>query len=409
MCSIEENKTWQLVDLPANCRPIGLKWVFKEKHDEHRNIVKHKARLVAKGYVQREGVDFEEVFATVVRMESVRLIMAMAARKDWEIHHRDVESAFLNGELEEEVFVQQPSGFVVAGKEHKLLRLHKALYSLRQAPRAWNIRLDESLMTLGFTKCPSEHALYTKRAAGGSIIIGVYVDDLVITGEKKADIERFKKQMIKMFCMSDLGLLIYYLGIEVEQGSRGITLCQSAYAQKLLERSGMKGCKGAQAPMEGRLKLTKNNTAAKVDATQFRSIVGGLRYLTHTWPDITFAVGYVSQFMEDPREDHLAAVKHLLRYIAGTSGYDLIYPRRGTTALQLTGFSDSDMAGDIDGRKSTSDMLFFLGDCPITWQPQKQKIVALSTCEAEYIAAATASCQGIWLARLFKELTGGGL
>jgi hypothetical protein len=176
-------------------------------------------------------------------MESVRLLIALAAIKDWEIHHMDVKSAFLNGELKEEVFVQQPSSFVVAGKEHQVLRLRKALYGQWQAPRAWNIRLDESLTTLGFTKCPSEHALYTKQAAHGAIIVGVYVDDLVITGETKGDIEAFK-EMTKMFRMSDLGLLSYYLGIEVEQESRGITLCQSADAKKLLERGGMSGCKG---------------------------------------------------------------------------------------------------------------------------------------------------------------------
>jgi hypothetical protein len=190
MSSIEENKAWVLVDPPANCRPIGLKWVFKEKHD---NIVKHQERLVAKGYVPREGVDFEEVFAPVAQMESVWLLMAMAAIKDWEIHHMDVKSTFLNGELTEEVFMQQPPGFVVAGKEHKVLRLHKALYDVRQVPWAWNIRLDESLTMLGFTKFASEHALYTKRAACGTIIVSVYVDDLVITDEKKEDIEAFKK------------------------------------------------------------------------------------------------------------------------------------------------------------------------------------------------------------------------
>jgi hypothetical protein len=161
--------------------------------------------------------------------------------------------------------------------------------------------------------------------------------------------------------------------------------------------------------MEEKLKLSMDSTTARVDATNFRSIVGGLRYLTHTRPDITFTVGYVSRFMEDPKEDHLAAVKHLLRYVAGTSGHGLIYPRRGMTALELTRYSDNDMVGDIDGRKSTSGMLFFLSDCPITWQSQKQKIVVLSTCEAEYIAAATAICQGIWLARLLKELTGARL
>jgi hypothetical protein len=205
--------------------------------------------------------------------------------------------------------------------------------------------------------------------------------------------------------MSDLGLLSYYLGIEVEQGSRGITLCQSAYVKWLLDRSGMSGCKGCQTPMEEKLKLSKDNTMAKVDATRYQSIVGGLRYLTHTRPDINFVVGYVSRFMEDPREDHLTTVKHLLGYIAGTSGYNIIYPRQRMTTLELTWYNNSDMAGHIDGRKSTSGVLFFLSDCPITWQSQKQKIVTLSTYEAEYITAVE-GCEGVWLAWLLKELTG---
>jgi len=156
--------------------------------------------------------------------------------------------------------------------------------------------------------------------------------------------------------------------------------------------------------MEEKIKLSKESTAEKVDATQYRSIIGGLRYLTHTRPDIMFAVGYLGRFMEDPREDHFAAIKKLLRYVAGTNGYDIVYPRRRGAGLELTGFSDSDMAGDIDGRKSTTGVLFFLDGCPISWQSQKQRVVALSTCEAEYIVAATACCQGVWLSRLLQEV-----
>ncbi|KAJ1262218.1 hypothetical protein BS78_09G090000 [Paspalum vaginatum] len=212
--------------------------------------------------------------------------------------------------------------------------------------------------------------------------------------------------MAAKFKMSDLGLLTSNLGIEVRQGKQAIELCQSAYALKLLERAGLKGCKPTQMPLQEKPKLSRNSTAEKVDATLYRSLIGGLRYLTHTWPDISFAVGYVSRFMEDPHKDHMAAVKHLLRYIAGSCELGLAYPRRKKTSDDLIGFSDSDMGGDIDGRKSTSGMVFFLETCPISWQSQKQKIVALSTWEAEYIAGAAATCHGVWLRRLLKEIIG---
>jgi len=162
MAAVEENRTWELVDSPIGCQPIGLKWVYKVKRNERGEVVRHKARLVAKGFVQREGIDFEEVFAPVARMEYVRLLLALAAGRSCKVHHLDVKSAFLNGELAEEVYVQQPPGFVVAGEEHRVLRLRKALYGLRQAPRAWNNKLDARLASFGFTKCATEHALYTR-------------------------------------------------------------------------------------------------------------------------------------------------------------------------------------------------------------------------------------------------------
>ncbi|WVZ75577.1 hypothetical protein U9M48_023616 [Paspalum notatum var. saurae] len=302
--------------------------------------------------MQRDRIDFEEVFAPVARMDSVRLLLALAATRDWNVHHLDVKSAFLNRELTEVVYVQQPPGFAVAGEEDTA-------------------------------------------AAEGSV--WVYVDDLIITGSEQQEIGRFKTEMAAKFKMSDLGLLSYYLGIEVRQRKHAIELCQSAYALKLLERAGLKGCNPTQVPMQEKPKLSKNSTEEKVDATLYRSLIGGLIYLTHTWPDISFAVGYVSRFMEEPHKDHMAAVKHLLRYIAGSCELGLAYPRRKK-------ISDSDMGGDLDGRKSTSGMVFFLETCPISWQSQKQKIVALSTCEAEYIAGA--ACQGVWLRLLLEEITG---
>jgi len=219
------------------------------------------------------------------------------------------------------------------------------------------------------------------------------------------ELKAFKEDMKKQFQMSDLGTLSYYLGIEVCQGSSGITISQERYAHKLLERADMIGCNPSSTPMESRLKLLKESTAPPVDATAYRSIVGGLRYLLHTRPDISFSVGYVSRFMEAPTEEHQAAVKRILRYVTGTAALGIHY-KRGEKKLppQLHGYSDSDLAGDVNDRKSTGGVIFFLGDGPISWQSCKQKVVALSSCEAEYIAAATATCQGVWLARLLADL-----
>jgi len=208
--------------------------------------------------------------------------------------------------------------------------------------------------------------------------------------------------MHRLFSMSDLGLLRYYLGLEVNQEGGRITITQTAYATKMLERAGMKDCYAVHAPMEARLKLSKESREKAVDATLYRSIIGSLRYLVHTRTDITFVVGYLSRFMEALASDHLAAVKHLLRYIAGTLTHGCVY-RRGD-GESLVGYSDSDHAGDVDSLKSTSGILFLLGNSPVSWQSVRQKVVAASLCEAEYIAAATVACQGIWLARLLGEM-----
>lgn len=212
--------------------------------------------------------------------------------------------------------------------------------------------------------------------------------------------------MHHLFDMSDLGLLCYYLGLEVKQDARAITLCQSAYAEKILEAAGMTGCNACHTPMENRLKLGKGSPNDAVDATRFRSVVGSLRYLCNTRPDIIHAVGIVRRYMEAPTTSHWTAVKQILRYVSGTTGYGCCYVKGNATDPVLTGFSDSDLAGDVDDRKSTTGIAFFLNSGIITWTSQKQKVVALSSCEAEYIAAATAACQGVWLGRLLGELIG---
>jgi hypothetical protein len=318
----------------------------------------------------------------------------------------DVRSAFLNGDLAEEVYVHQPPGYASVGNEGKVLRLHKALYGLWQAPRAWNAKLDASLASLGFERSPLEHAVYKRHGDKATLLVGVYVDDLIITGTDEKEIALFKKQMHQLFDMSDLGLLSYYLGLEVKQDGGTIMLCQSAYAKKILDATGMAGCNVCHTPMENRLKLSKASPEDAVDATRFRSVVGSLRYLCNSRPDITHAVGMVSRFMEAPSTAHWAAVKQILRYVSGTIGYGCRYVKGTTQDPVLTGFSDSDHASDVDDRKSTTDIVFFLNSGIVTWASQKQKVIALSTCEAEYIAAATATCQGVWLSRLLGELIG---
>ncbi|KAD6453893.1 hypothetical protein E3N88_08599 [Mikania micrantha] len=372
--------------------------------DANGNITRHKARLVAKGYVQKKGIDFEEAFAPVARIETIRLILAMAAKGKWVVHHLDVKSAFLNGDLQEEVYVMQPKGFEVKGKESMVFKLHKALYGLRQAPRAWNTKLDRSLKDMGFSKCAQEQAVYKLHSPGSVLIVGIYVDDLIVTGSCEKDINEFKKKMKDVFEMSDLGKLSYYLGLEVTQTEGGITLKQGRYANKILEATGMSNCNAAKYPMEPKMQLHKDENGKDVNPTEYRKVVGSLRYLIHTRPDLSYSVGVVSKYMQSPKESHYAAVKHILRYLKNTIDYGIKYHGGGDG--KLIGYSDSSFGSDLDDRRGTTGMAFYFSGNLITWCSQKQKTVALSSCEAEFMAATSAACQALWLRNLISELTG---
>jgi hypothetical protein len=283
----------------------------------------------------------------------------------------DVKSAFLNGKLKEEVYVSQPPGFMIGDNQHQVLKLNKALYGLRQAPRAWNARLDRELIQLGFVRSKLEYAVYRRGDQKSFLIIGVYVDDLIIAGPRAEDITEFKKEMQHRFSMSDFGPLSYYLGIEVKQEYDGITVSQSSYAAKILEVTGMSKCNPTKTPLEVGMKLSKKDAGEPVDATKYRSIIGSLRYLVNTRPDLAHSVGLVSKYMEAPGIQHWKAVKHILRYIKGTLGHGCHYKRNQSHVTELIGYSDSDFAGDVDDRKSTTGMVFFLGTSLITWMSQK--------------------------------------
>ena len=401
--SIFRNKTWDLVELPPGAKGIGLKWIFKIKRNSDESINKYKSRLVAKGYIQRHGIDSEEVFAPVARIETVRFLIALAASHGWQIHHLDVKTAFLNGDLKEDVYVTQPEGFVVEGSEHKVYKLHKALYGLKQAPRAWNEKLNKVLGEMKFIKCSKEPSLYRKQEKKHLLLVAVYVDDLLVTGSSIDMIEEFKAGMSACFEMSDLGLLTYYLGIEVIQYDGGIKIVQERYAKKILEESGMSECNAVQAPMDSGLKLSMAKDEQSVDEKEYRRQIGCLRYLIHTRPDLSYSVGVLSRYMHEPKVSHAGALKQVLRYLKGSMSYGLSYKKAGRRELE--GYVDSGHNIDEDDGRSTTGHIFYLDDCPISWYSTKQETVAHSSCEAEFMAATEAAKQAIWLQELLEAVS----
>jgi hypothetical protein len=306
--SIEKNKTWDLIDLPSHKKSIGVKWVYKTKLNEKGKIEKHKARLVAKGFSQQPGTVYGENFAPVARLDTVRTLLAIAAQHKWQVYQMDVKSAFLNGFLEKKVYVDQPPGFEVQEHPAKVYRLKKALYGLKQAPRAWYNIIDTYLIRSGFSRSQNEPTLYTKIDQHGKIlIVCLYVDDMIYTRNLK--LTYFKHAMQSEFEMTDLGIMKYFLGIEVHQLAKGIFVCQQKYAADILKRFCMEGCNPVETPIPLGTKLSKNDEGPTVDSTLYKSLVGSLLYLTATRPDIMYAASLVSRFMESPKDSHCKMAK----------------------------------------------------------------------------------------------------
>ncbi|KAL4303544.1 hypothetical protein GQ457_10G024470 [Hibiscus cannabinus] len=327
--AIEKNGTWFLTNLPSGKHAIGVKWVYRTKFNPDGTIFKHKARLVVKGYAQIGGVDYGDTFAPIARLDTIKLLIAIAGQLGWNVFHLDVKSAFLNGELEEDIYVCQPEGFVVPGKEHQVYKLKRALYGLKQAPRAWYYRIDSYLQKLGFQRCVNEATLYLKKEKNADLlVISLYVDDLLVMGsnDKAAD----------------------------------IFISQNKYALDVLKKFKLESCKGVDSPLPSNLKLSKNDGEEPYDPSIFRSIVGSLLYMTATRPDLMFPATLLSRFLSSPTDVHLGVAKRVLRYVKSTLG-------------------------------------------AICWSSKKQQVVAQSTVEAEYIAAAAAN-QAIWLRNLLFDL-----
>ncbi len=300
MATLDANAIWQLVVLLKDKKAIGCKWVYKVKHNADGSVSKYKARLVAKGYAQTYGMDYEETYSPVAKMTTIRAIIAMAIAKGWSLHQMDVKNVFLHGDLQEEVYMEQPPCYVDQTHPNLVCRLKKTLYDLKQAPKAWSDKIGQYLVTSGFQTSNVDFSLYVKKTNHGIVIIVIYVDDLIITGDNNVDIFNLKKLLKQKFEMKDLGELRYFFGIEVIQSPKGIWLLQRQYAFNKLSKYGMTGCKRISIPLEQNVKLSADEGDPMEDTTMYRRIVGSLIYMTITRPDLSYAVGVVSQFMQTP-------------------------------------------------------------------------------------------------------------
>jgi hypothetical protein len=359
MDSILANGTWEVTDRPYGCKPVGCKWVFKKKLRPDGTIEKYKARLVAKGYTQKEGEDFFDTYSPVARLTTIRVLLSLAASHGLLVHQMDVKTAFLNGELEEEIYMEQPDGFVVDGQEGKVCKLLKSLYGLKQAPKQWHEKFERTLTAEGFVVNEADKCVYYRHGGGEGVILCLYVDDILIFGTSLTVIKEVKEFLSRCFEMKDLGVADVILNIKLlKDDDGGITLLQSHYVEKILSRFGYSDCKSSPTPYDPSVIIRKNKRIAR-DQLRYSQIIGSLMYLASaTRPDISFAVSKLSRFVSRPGDVHWHALERVLRYLKGTASYGIHYtgyPR------VLEGYSDANWISDADETKATSGYLFTLG------------------------------------------------
>ncbi|KAK0587347.1 hypothetical protein LWI29_021335 [Acer saccharum] len=375
--SMFDNKVWSLVDLPKGIKPIGCKWVYKRKRGMDGKVETFKARLVAKGYTQKEGIDYEETFSPVAMLKSIRILLSIAASLDLEIWQMDVKTAFLNGSLDESIYMMQPEGFIEKGQ---------------------------------MEKNPDEPCVY-KRIKGDKLVFLIfYVDDILLIGNDVGVLTSVKEWLAKQFDMKDLGEASFILGIQVirDRKNRTIALSQASYIDKILSRFSMQDSKKGMSPFRHGIKLSKEQVPKNEHEKQFMSrvpyasAVGSLMYaMLCTRPDICFAVGIISRFQSKPGPDHWTAVKHIFKYLKRTRDNMLVYS--GGDLIPV-GYTNSDFQSDSDSRKSTSGAVFTIGGGAVIWRSIKQSCIADSTMEAEYVAACEAAKEAVWLRQFLIDL-----
>ncbi len=401
--SIEENKTFSLVQRKPGMDVIPCKYVFKVKNGGP------KVRIVAKGFRQKYGVNYFDTYSPVVGFATVRCFFAYVAHLNLECDQMDVVTAFLNGELNETVYMEVPSGFANEGTNDKVCLLHKAIYGLKQAPKQWFAKINSFLVEdMKFKSCYQEPCLYVRHRSSEVLIIVLYVDDLLIAGNSRFSIDSVKKEFSANFKMKDLGEATEFLGIEIsrDREKRTLQIGQTQYLCKVLERFGMYESKSCTTPMASETSITKESIEPLSEATPYREAIGCLMYLmVCTRPDISFAVGKLCQYVEQPRVEHWTYVKRVFRYLSGTRNMLLSY-KGATEKLDVHGYCDSDWGSCLQSRKSTSGFVFLFGGGAVSWECKKQTVVATSSSEAEYIAAFNGAREAIWISAVISHLMG---
>ena len=405
MQSLEENETFSLTQLPPGKQTVGGRWVFALK-TEIDGSDKYKARFVAKGYSQKPGTDYEETFSPTADMSSVRVVMQKAVQDNLVLHQMDVKTAYLHAPIDREIYMEQPEGYEKKSKtgEKLVCKLQKSLYGLKQSGRNWNAMLHTCLIENDFVQNPADTCVYTKEKHNEKVILIIWVDDLIIAASNENVLKNVKGILTERFKMKDLGKLRYFLGIDFKQEDGVVKMSQERYVSKILDRFGMQDCKARETPCEPKLEYTEDAEKMK-DPRKYREAVGSLIYLsTCTRPDITFVVSKLSQHFAEPTVEHWNTIKQVFRYLKGTTEQGLCFRRNDTEKLGLRVYCDADWASDSADRRSTSGYCVSLneGSSLISWKTRKQRTVALSTCEAEYMSLASAVQECIYLEQLLK-------
>lgn len=408
MAALQENHTWSLSPLPKSKRAIGCRWIFAIKSNSSGELTRYKARLVAKGFSQREGIDYFETYAPVVRYESVRLLLALAAERDYELMKFDVKTAFLYGQLQEEIYMEQPPGY--CEDVNSVCKLHRSLYGLKQSPRCWNEKFVGFLKTFSFASCESDKCVFVGTVKGFSVYLALYVDDGLLMCENRSAITVVLEYLHSNFKIT-VDSACEFLGFQIIRNRelRSLKICQRLYVNKLLDKFNMQDAKFSSIPAEPGVYLSKDNNLLHSknwdkNKIPYREAVGSLLFAARiSRPDIEFSVNYASQFLECFGQEHWKFVQKILRYLKGTVDFGITFGDSGSPG-NLLGFTDADYAGCLDTRKSRSGFVFMFNGAPISWSSQRQNVVSLSTAESEYIALSHGAKEAIWLRQFVKEL-----
>jgi hypothetical protein len=402
--SLLANNTFEITTLPAGRQAIGCKWIHKLKYDDQGQLSRYKSRLVALGCRQVEGIDFHETFAPVAKFTSIRTLLSLTASNDWELDQMDVKTAFLNGDLHEEVYITPPTSHRT--NPDTVWKLNKSLYGLKQAPRQWYLKMHQFLSSQGFTALNTDSGIYRRIRGVNTFIIVLYVDDLLLISSSRRELDDLKQVLSSTFSMTDMGSARFFLGLHIDRNrsERTLSLHQGRYIADLVEDLLPVGSRPVSTPLPPGCRLaasTVSDPDLLDDSSLYKRIVGKLMYaMLGTRPDLAYAVSTLSQHLQRPAQCHLRAAQHVLRYLHGTLNKGITY----SSTDPLKGYSDADWAGCKSTSRSTSGYLFTLGGGAISWRSSKQRNVSLSSCESEYIALSDAGKEALWFRMFMAEL-----